>query len=82
MFLVTTEWRSRFWPDDAEKISRAGLVFFRRGALLMEIHKDVLFGNAGKIMSTVDANHLAYRYCNDPRSRDIASFFPDSAMQR
>lgn len=71
MFFVTTEWRANNWPGCAEKIQQAGLVFFKRSPTKIEVHKDILFGNTGKIMDTVDGDILAYQYCHDPRATTL-----------
>jgi hypothetical protein len=69
MFLATTAWRAEHWPGTAEQIEKSGLVLFHLSPTEVEIHKDELFGNAGKIMDKVDAHLLVGQFLNDPRSQ-------------
>lgn len=69
MFIATTAWRAKHWPGVAEKIAAAGLVLFHHSPCKVEVHKDEIFGNAGKFMDKVDGHLLADQYLKDPRSR-------------
>ena len=63
MFMITTAWRAKNWPGTKEEIDAAGLVFFKTSPTEILVHKDTLFGNAGKTMADCDGNILSQKYC-------------------